>query len=189
MVGRLFGKRKRRPSGASSESLGDSVRDARVGDVFTYPGPSLEYEDSYFIVEKMNRYEGYAGKSYELLGVDGDKRLWVQWSDEGGLFASVMPDEEPMGLAQLGIGDDQLVRMDEEHSIDNSVTYEGSQCYYKNSGETYYFQDNAGDGEGFYLWEFTADGRVVSVVKWEGLPFQVYVSDVVSPDSISVYKR
>ena len=189
MVGRLFGRRKKRPSGSATDSLGDTVREARAGDVFTITGLSPEYEDSYLIVEKMNRYESYAGESYELLGVEGDKRLWVQWSDEGGLFVTAMADDEPRGLKQLGVTEDQLARMDDEQSIDNYVTHDGAQYFYKNSGEAGYFQDNTGDGEGFYLWEFAGEDKVLSVVKWEGMPFRVYVSDVVSPDSISVYKR
>ena len=48
MFGSLFRKRKKRPS--APESVGDSIREARNGDVFTITGLSMEYEDSYFIV-------------------------------------------------------------------------------------------------------------------------------------------
>ena len=188
MFGSLF--RKRKKTGPASGSLSDSIKDGRVGDVFTVTGLSLEYEDSYFIIEKMNRYEGYSGESYELLGVDGDKRLWVQWSDAGGLFVAVTVDDRPMGLKQLSLTEENLVSMDEEHSVDNYVTYEGTRHYYRNSGEAVYYEDNLGAGVGFYLWEFTSeDGKLPSVTKWEGQPFQAYVSEVVSPDSVTLYKR
>ena len=48
---------------------------------------------------------------------------------------------------------------------------------------------NRGEGEGYYLWEFTGDEKVLSIDKWEAMPFQAFVSDVVPPESITVYKR
>lgn len=159
--------------------------------MFTITGLSIEHEDSYFIIEKMDRHEWSLGEWHELLGVAEDKRLWVQWSDGGGLFVTATPESPPMGLKQLGIARNELTRMDEEHSVDNSLTYDGARYRYRNSGEAFYFQDNGSDGEGYYLWEFEGEdgSKTLSVQKWEGVPFQVYLSDVVSPDSITVYKR
>ena len=187
MLGSLFRGRKGKKSG--SDSLVDSIQDARVGDVFTVTGFRLEYEDGYFIIEKMNRYQGFSGVSYELLGVDGDNRLWVHWADESGPFVTLMEESRPMGLTGLGVTEQELIKMDEEHSIDNYIDYDGIRFHYTNSGEAFYFEDNSGEGDGFYLWEFADKYRVLSVDKWEGLPFQVYISDVVSPDGFAVYKR
>ena len=80
--------------------------------------------------------------------------------------------------------------MDEEHSLDNTVTYEGATYQYENSGEVFYFEDRSGDGAGFYLWEFASEepSKIVSVVKWEGSPFEVYPSDVLPIDSVSLYR-
>jgi hypothetical protein len=96
-----------------------------------------------------------------------------------------------MGLASLGLTDDELMRMDQEQSIDNYIDYEGERYAYRNSYEAYLFNDNKGDGEGFYMWEFVRENRegLVSVVKWEGMPFEVYTSVVVSPDIVSVFKK
>ena len=187
MLDSLFGRRKKKPP--ASSSLGETIKDAGVGDVFTVTGLSLDYEESYFIVAKKNRYESFSGRSYELLGVDGDHRLWVHWSDEGGLFVSAMAERKPTGLEGVGLTEDDLVRMDDQHSIDNSVTHEGVQFHYKNSGEAFLYQDNGPDGEGFYLWEFAGDDKMLSIDKYEGMPFQGFVSDVVPPDSVTVYKR
>ena len=54
-----------------------------------------------------------------------------------------------------------------------------------------YFEDDMGEGAGFYLWEFASDdgARILSVVKWDDMPFQIYISEVVSADRLSVYKR
>ena len=63
----MFGKRKRAGISGSS-SVSDSIGDGQLGDVFTVTGLSVEYEDSYFIIEKLNRYEGYSGTYSEFLG-------------------------------------------------------------------------------------------------------------------------
>ena len=188
MFGSLFGKKKK-PSGPSSP--GDSIKDVVVGDVFTIADLSIEYEESYFIIEKLNRYVSAGGEWYELLGVDRDQRLWLYWSDQGGLSITVMVDERPLGLSSLGLEDDDLVRMDEEQSIDNSVTIDGERYYYRYSAEAFYYQDNTGKGEGFYFWDFASeDGdKILSVDKWEALPFQGHISVVVPTESVSVYKR
>lgn len=189
MFGALFRRQKKKPSTTASSSLGDSIKEASVGDVFTVTGLSMEYDESYFIIEKMNRYESSSGGWHELLGVDGDNRLWVQWSDQGGLFVTANAEGRPMGLSQLGVTEDELIRMDEEQSIDRYITCEGTQYYYRSSGEAFFFQDGRGEGEGYYLWEFVAEDKVLAIDKWEGMPFQGYVSDVVSPDDIALYKR
>jgi hypothetical protein len=188
MVGRLFG-RKKRPS--ASADLGDSIKDATLGDVFTVSGLSPEYEESYFIVEKVERFGSAFGGWHELLGVDGDKRLWLQWSEAGGLYITAAPERRPMGLSQLGIVEDDLIRIDEEESIDNYVTYEETRYFYRNSGEAFQHEDGGRQGDVFYIWDFSGEGDryVLSVIKWEGRPFEVYQSEVVAPDTITVYKR
>ena len=187
----LFGKKKRRPSAEDSSTLTESIRDARPGDVLTVTGLELDYEDAYFIVEEMNRYESSAGSWTELLGVDGDKRLWLNWSDEGGLFVTAMPDGKPAGIEQAGLTRDELVRIDEAQSVDTSITYEGERYYFRHSGEALYFRGNERREEAFYVWDFTSeDGdKVLSIAKWEGMPFQVFASDVVPPESVTVYKQ
>ena len=188
MFGSLF-KRGKKPN--ESASVDESVRAARPGDVFTLSGFTLEFEDTYFLVEKRNRYESPSAEWHEVLGVEGDKKVWIEWFDPAGPTLAAREDGRPTGLKQAGLSEDTLIRMDEEHSIDNMLTYEGAAYRYENSGEALFFEHGRGDGEGFYLWEFTSEeaSKVLSVVKWEGVPFQVYVSDLLPFDSVSVYNQ
>lgn len=188
MVGKLF-RRKKRPSAVPDS--GETIDDARPGDVFTISGLSLDLDDSYFIIEKLNRYESAFGSWKEVLGVDGENRVWVQWSSAGGLYVTAAPERRPVGLAQLGVTEAELIRLDEEESIDNHITYDGTRYFYRNSGEALLFEDDGQQGEGFYVWDFSAedDSGVLSVIKWEGRPFEADVSDVMTPDSITMYKR
>ena len=188
----LFGKRKKRRSRDFDSSAADeTIRSAGVGDVVVITGFSPTYEDAYFIVEKVGRYEGPSGSWRELIGVDGDRRVTIEWSDDDGLFITVTEQGSQMGLASIGLEREELVRMDEEHSLDNHITYEGDQYFYRNSYEAYSFSEGRSEGDGFYLWEFASeDGeKLITVVAWEGAPFEVYTPVVVSPDIVSVYRK
>ena len=188
----LFGGEKgRRPSSSGSSKVDDSIRSARIGDVVVISGFSLALEDAYVVTEKINRYESSYGKWYDLVGSDGDRPIAIEWSDDGGLTMFVTTQEAPMALSAVGLTNDDLVRIDEEQSLDNSLEYEGERYSFSNSYEVFRFEDDRDEGEGFYLWEFFTAGRgkTIAVVKWEGMPFEVYASEALSPDLVSVFKK
>ena len=188
----LFGgKKRRRPSSSESSQVDDSIRSARVGDVVVISGFSESFEDAYIVTEKINRYESSFGKWYDLVGSDGSRPIAVEWSDDGGLTMFVTTQESPMALSAVGLTDDELVRMDEEQSPDNFLEYEGERYSYGNSYEVIRFEDDRDAGEGFYLWEFFTPSRdkTIAVVKWEGMPFEAYASEALSPDLVSVFKK
>ena len=86
MFGSLFGRRKKKRRSDDASSPGDeTIRSARVGDVVVITGFSPTLEDAYFITEKLNRYESPLGKWYDLIGVEGERRVAIEWSDDDGL--------------------------------------------------------------------------------------------------------
>ena len=171
--------------------MDESIRSARVGDVVVISGFSPTLEDAYVVTEKINRYESSFGKWYDLVGSDGDRPIAIEWSDDGGLTMFVTSQESAMALSAVGLTDDELVRMDQEQSLDNFLEYEAERYLYSNSYEVFRFEDDRDEGEGFYLWEFFTAGRdkTIAVVKWEGMPFEVYASEALSPDIVSVFKK
>ncbi len=199
MLRSLFGKdRKKRTSDLKPLPLDDGIRGAVVGDQLAIVGLTEGFGDVYrnierrdsFVVEGINRYESDTGEWFELLGVDGERRLWLEWADEDGLFITATTEKRPMGLSSVGLTESDLIRMDEEHSIDNSFSHGGKRYIYKNSQEVLCYEDDEGDGEGFYLWDFVSEerSRLLSVVKWEGMPFQVFISEIVPHENITVRK-
>jgi hypothetical protein len=192
MFGWLFGRGKgNRPTGDAAHSMDEGIRGIRVGDVVSVNNLWPDYVGIYFVVDEVHRYAGPTGEWYELLGEEGGREIWIEWSEEDESFVTVSKDRTPMGLSSLNLTPDDLVRLDEDHSIDNFITYEGKRYLYKNSGEAFYYRNNEGDGAGFYLWDFSTEAGTdtVSIVKWENTPFQVYASEIVPPDGITVYKR
>ena len=185
----LFGKGKRRKPD-ETRGADDSIRSAEVGDVVVVSGHSASFEDAYFVVESKARYVSPAGTSHELMASDGDRRVAIEWSDYEGLFISLRDVGPPLGLSAIGVTAEELVRMDEEHSIESSVEYAGAVYFYRNSHEVRYHREGEMPQE-FYGWEFMDNdgGNVISVVKGEDAPFEVYAASALSPDIVSVYKR
>ena len=189
MLRSLFGrgKKRREPAGPPPD---ESIRAARVGDVLMFAGMSLEYEYRHFYIERIHRYVSPSDTWYELLCVDGDTRIWIDWTDGADLFVTMTPDEGPTGLGVTGLSEDDLIQLDEEHSIDNYVEIEGDNYRYRTSSEVTFFRDCRGPGETFYQWDFlNEDGdHTLSVTKREGRPFEAVFSEVISPDGITLYK-
>ena len=189
MLRSLFGrgKNKREPVGPAPD---ESMRSARVGDVLTINGYSVEYDERLLFIERIHRYSRSADTWYELLCVDGDTNLWLDWTDSRELSVTVTEDTGPAGLSGTGLSEDDLFQLDEEHSIDNYVTIDGDNYYYQNSAEILFFRDGKGPGDTFYQWDFIREqgDRVLAITKWEGRPFEVVFSETVPPESITLYQ-
>ena len=107
----------------------------------------------------------------------------IEWSEGDGLFITVTEQGSARGIESVGLTYDELVRIDTEHSRDNAFSYEGVRYEYRNSYEAYASDQDGGDDEGFYIWEFAGDDdeSLLTVVKSEGTPFEVYTPVVVAP--------
>ena len=87
MMRLLFGRGRKKPAPRNLPD-GESIRDTRVGDVVVIQGLALVYDDLYFVVENVYRYEGSGIIWYELVVADADKRVWLEWVDDGGNCSS-----------------------------------------------------------------------------------------------------
>lgn len=185
----LFGKGKKRDNRSDSEK--ETIQEARPGDVVVVSGFAPAMEDAYFVIEKRSRYESTVGTWYEFVAADGEWQVGIEWSDFDGLYIAITEQGNPTGLAALNVTDEDMAHLDAEHSIDNYVTYEGTEYFYRNSYEATYFADETGSGDKFWLWEFstTDGGNNLSVVKAEDTPFEVYFSQVIDPTSVNVYRQ
>lgn len=188
MLRSLFGRGKRRP--AAVNAPGNTIREAQVGDVVVVQGLALEHDGRYFVVENIHRYGGNGNIWFELEVADAEQRLWLEWQDDGGeLFVTASDNRRPVTLAGLGLTEGDLITLDEEHSIGNSISAEGRRFFYRNSFEAFYFRNNQGAGEGFYLWDFLAEDetRSLAVVKYQGAPYEAHFSEVLAPENVILY--
>ena len=194
LLGRIMGRGNNRPSGLADRLAADnSIRAAQAGDVVVVQGLSLDYDDAYLVVEHVSRYAGNGNgiEWRELVAADARRRVWLEWSGDGDdLFVTVATERRPVGLDAIGLTEDDLTALDEEHSIDNGVVIEERRYSYRNSFEAFYYPgDRSGEGEGFYMWEFLAnDGRdMLAITKFEGLPFEAHFSEIIDPDNVLLY--
>lgn len=185
----LFGKKKQKAIPQSSDD--DSIRVANEDDVILIPGFSHTFEDAYLIVESKNRLESAYGKFFEIIATDDTRKISLEWSEDDDTAITVTEHGRPLGLSVIGIDEGTLTQWDEVKSVENSVEFEGEKYYYRNSHEIYYYASGAVEGEGFWIWDFgnENDDRSVSVVKWEGLPFEVYTSVSLSSHIVRVYRQ
>ena len=190
MLRGMFGRGKKRQDRDSSPPQDDTIRAATVGDVLTISGLGPEYEDRYFFVERRHRYTSGSDSWYELVCADGDTQVWIDWTEGYDLSVSATADPEPIGLGGIGLTEDDLIALDEQHSIDNYIIVEGENYYYRNSSEVFFYRDGKGPGDAFYYWDFISERglRSLSITKWEGRPFEVIFSEVLSPDNVTLYK-
>ena len=95
-----------------------------------------------------------------------------------------------MGLTATGLTEDDLVQLDEEHSIDNFVTIDEDNYRYRNSAEVLFFRDGKGPGEAYYQWDFIREqgDQSLTISKWPEKPFEVVFSDIVAPESVTLYQ-
>ena len=184
----LFRKKKK---ASGEEPADDSIRSARVCDIVFIPGFWQTGDDAYLIVEEINRLESAYGESCEVTGVDGERHASLEWTDDGGLHISATTQDRPLGLSAVGLDYDTLVEWDDHKSLENSIEYDGLRYFYRNSYEVLHFKGDSTDGNGFWIWEFIREDEegAVTVVKWEGLPFEVYTSVSISPHLVTVYKK
>ena len=189
MLRSLFGRgrKKREPVGPATD---ESIRAAKVGDVLIISGYSVEYDERLLFIERIHRYTSASETWYELLCVDGDTRLWIDWTDGSELSVNITEDTGPMGLTGTGLTEEDLIQLDEEHSIDNFVTIDGDNYRYRNSAEVLFFQDNRGPGDAFYQWDFIKEQEdmALTITKWEGRPFEVAFSESITPESVTLYQ-
>ncbi len=168
----------------------EDIGSATAGDVIVVAGFSETFGDAYFIVEEINRYEGI-DTWYELIGADGDRKVAFEASDNSSSHIAVTEQQQPLGLVRIGVSEDELVRMDDDHSIDNGFVFNDERYSYVNSQEVRFFKGNQSDWEGLYLWEFKGENgeNLLSVIKWEGLPFEVYEHKLLSLSLVSLFRK
>ena len=187
----IFKKVKKSPPPPPQMDLSSlSITDARLSDSISVAGQGDDYDDLDFVVDRKNRYESGDEKWYELSGKYKGRRVYVEYDEGDELEVTVNLARTSLTLSDLGLNEDDLTRMDEEQSTSNGLEYNGERWQYMLSQKIGYFQDDRGEGEGYYSWSFqNQDGRrVLFIDKWEGKPFEGGLAEVVDQNDVTVYR-
>jgi hypothetical protein len=188
LIDRILGRRRRRPSGTTAQRASqNNITSAKLGDVVTYPSQAPEHDDPYLIVERIQRYSGAGGEWNEIVATNSQRTLWIEYTEtRNDLFVTAAHHRHPLSLESIGLTEDELITLDEEHSLNNGVIIQGKRYSYRNSFEAFTQPDET---HRFYLWDFIADdgSQTLAVTKAEGMPFEAYLSDVIHPEDVTLY--
>lgn len=184
----FFGGSKETATPVAADAL--DLTSVRVGDALVVTGLDLDYEGAFLLVTNLHRYEAHGPEWWEAIAADRTRRLRVEWWPQGDeLKVVASTDFAPVGLEAVGITEDDLNRLDVEHSIDNRLTAANKVWHYRNSHEAFFHRDQAEDGLGFWMWDFEDDdgAEVMAVTKFEGAPFEVHFATVIDADDVEVW--
>ncbi len=167
-----------------------TIKDARARDIVTIHGAGADFEDLTFRVDEVHRYEWGNDSWYELEGQSPKGRVFLEWADDGGLEVSLTDPGKSLRIQELGLSEEQLAQFDEEQSAANGIEFEGVPFHYESSHEVGFFEQGQGEGEGFYLWNFTSgDGkRTLAVEKWEGEAFEASFASKIDPADVQILR-
>jgi len=187
----VFKKSESKPPPLPQRDLANlGITDARAGDNISVLAAGDEFEDLEFAVDRRNRYESGNEEWFELSGMYKGRRVFVEFYEDDEIEVSVNLARKEIHLPDLGLSEEDLVRMDKERSSTSGFDYDGQSWKYNSSEEVGYFKDGRGEGEGYYCWNFrTEDGRrELFIEKWEGDPFEGGVAEIVNPNDVKIYR-
>lgn len=183
--------RKKKPKAEALPQRTDlanlTVKDAIRGDNIILSGAGQSYEDLSFTVDRLNRYESDGEQWFELSGLGAGKRVFLEWSEDDELEITLQR-QGGLHLEAIGVTEEDLAQMDEERSRSRFIEYQGKRWNYRESAEAGYFKDDGPEGEGFYYWKFDCDELQLFIEKYEGDPFEVGISEKISPGRVRIFR-
>ena len=183
--------RKKKPKAEALPQRADlanlTIKDATRGDNIILSGAGQSYEDLSFTVDRLNRYESNDEQWFEVSGFSAGKRVFLEWSEDDELEITLQR-QGGLHLEAIGVTEEDLARMDEERSRSRFIEYQGKRWNYRESAEAGYFKDDGPEGEGFYYWKFDCDDLQLFIEKYEGDPFEVGISEKISPSRVRIFR-
>lgn len=170
------------------------VTDAQVGDVVTVTGAGDDYDDLSFTVDRKHLYESGGDEWFELSGRYRGQRVFLEIVEDDLVEVSLSHTRTSLSLNDLGLTEDDLIRMDEGQNPDESFQYDGTRWLYESSGEVRFREQARSQPETYYNWDFTEEEnsqhrpRFISVEKWEDEPFEVSLAQSINPDDVAVFR-
>ena len=188
------GGAKQVPAAAPLPAVGPGtaveLANARRGDVVSIHGAAADFSDVDFTVDRRSSYQSGPNKWIELSGEYRGNRVFVEvYPGRDGEIIGVI-DPRKMTIADAGVTEDQLADLDARQDPAQFLTFEGKRWQYESSREIGYFENEMGEGEGFYRWLFRESGgdRMLRIEKWEGDPFDVRFARRINGQDITIYR-
>ncbi len=179
-----------KPVARPTDPLELDAWDAKPGDIVSIEAAAADFSDLDFPVQGRGAYEANNHRWLELSGDYRGRavRLEVYRYPQPQILGVV--DDRTIGLADLGVTEDQLGDFDARQDPTASVFYDSKTWRYESSREIGYCENENGTPEGLYRWVFVEQNgsRRLFVEKRQGEPFGVRLARLIDSRDISIYR-
>lgn len=181
--------RKQGGAGASPQTTTRAlkIQNVRPGGVISLKGAGPEMEDFDVVVEARHVYEEDGFEWFELEGMKGNAKVWIEVEEDDELEVSLCGRK--LSLADLGLSAEDLERM--ERADEGTITFEGVAYTYEDWGKARFFRNGqrTTQGEKLKYWDFESadETQFLSIESWGGGHYEVYLSESLRPSQIEVF--
>ena len=175
---------------ALSQASAVELRNAKAGDVISIHGAAEDFSDLDFTVDRRNSYESAGRRWTDLTGEFRGRRVFLEVYPGATPELLGLLEDRKLTLPEVGATEDGLAQMDARQDPSAFLTFEGKRWQYESSREIGFFENETGEGEGFYRWLFAETGgtRLLCIEKWQGEPFDVRIARRLNPQDIAVFR-
>ena len=175
---------------ALSQASAVELRNAKAGDVISIHGAAEDFSDLDFTVDRRNSYESAGRRWTDLTGEFRGRRVFLEVYPGATPELLGLLEDRKLTLPEVDATEDGLAQMDARQDPSAFLTFEGKRWQYESSREIGFFENETGEGEGFYRWLFAETGgtRLLCIEKWQGEPFDVRIARRLNPQDIAVFR-
>lgn len=162
----------------------------RQGDVISIHGAAADFSDLDFTVDRRSMYQSGSRGWLEVSGDFRGDRVYMEVYPGAEPQVIGIVDPRRITIADIGVTEDRLADLDARQDPSQFIAWDGKVWQYESSREIGYFENEQGEGEGFYRWVFREDGGegLLVIEKWEGEPFEARIARKVNPQDVSVFR-
>ena len=188
----IFIRNSKLPKGSKRDRNELHVLNLEKGGVFKVTGFVPESETLELTVLDKHLYKAGDFSWFELECDKGTgEKIWAEVEDDDEIIVSIVL--EKLGLEAVPeLTPQRLKKIDDDES--GSVTYGSRKFFYQDSDSAvFYKRCERANAEKLYYWDFKSTDMGVtyslSVEKWGNNEFQVFCSQQMKPQQITVYKN
>ena len=183
-------KHRNKNPGDPNSVVQNDITGVGLGGVFRLPRFGNQDGPVDLYVTRIHRYNNGGNNTwYELICNYKGRELLCEWYRKGKkLHVTAGFEDECMEEDDIGLTEEKLIDFDEGKL--KTFEWQNQTWIYLSSGESFYYEDDEDEAEGFYLWSFeNSDGsETIDIEKWEDDDeFCVYHEWAIDPKKIEVF--
>jgi hypothetical protein len=188
----LFKRHNNPPPSAPQPDLANlKPTDARTGDIVEIAGAGDDMSDLNFTVDRSTRFRAASRDWFEVSGPYRERRVAMRVANEEEIEAALHNDPRKLGMADLGLSEDDLAEIDERQNPADSFEFDSRLWLFRQSADASSQRDDQPQAQHFYYWEFREqDGnRFLTIRKPQGEPFAINLYTIVAVGDVTIYRQ